>query len=365
MNEPWTIRRVVRWTTEDFKRRGLSTPRLDAEVLVAHALGADRVRLYLDLDRVLSAGELDAIRAFVQRRRRREPVAYIVGRREFFGRSFRVSKEVLVPRPETELVVERALEAVAPRREPRTVRLEVVAPQVEARRGIETRVEPLETSAESEETEGADAIFVDSQARRDMRGGRARAPGETSDATRGPALRVLDVCTGSGCIGLTLAMELPQADVVLADVSPEALEVARSNLDVLAEADPTLRSRVRLVQSDLFDAIDPRERFDLVTCNPPYLSEADLADCAPEVREHEPRLALVAGPRGDEVLVRLIERAPDCLVPGGRLVTEVGAGQAERVCAALIAAGFVDVRTHRDLGGHERVVEAVTPSRRT
>jgi release factor glutamine methyltransferase len=112
--ETWTIRRVVQWTAQDFAARGLDSPRLDAELLVAHALQIDRVRLYMDLDRPLVPDELAAIRALVIRRRKREPLAYVIGTREFFGRSFAVTPAVLVPRPETETLVERALELLPP-----------------------------------------------------------------------------------------------------------------------------------------------------------------------------------------------------------------------------------------------------------
>lgn len=284
--EGWTIRGVVRWAETDFRGRGIASARLDAELLVAHALGLDRVRLYMDLDRPLVPAELAEIRGLVVRRRRREPVAYILGQRELWGRSFDVTPAVLVPRPETETLIEHAL--------------------------------ALPTAA---------------------------AP-----------LRALDLCTGSGCIGVTLAAERPDASVVLSDLSAAALEVARRNAEKHGVA-----ARVELREGDLFAVLGTDERFDLVTANPPYLAEAELATCAPDVREHEPRVALVAGPAGDELLVRLARGVRAHLAPGGHVLSEIGAGQGPRARALFEAAGLAGVEIVRDLAGLDRVVVGRAP----
>lgn len=284
---PWTIRRVVGWSARDFAQRGIASARLDAEVLVAHALGIDRVRLYMDLDRPLQAAELARIRASVARRRRREPVAYIVGAREFYGRRFEVSPAVLVPRPETELLVERALSLLA------------------------------------------------------------------RDA-RGPAL---DLGTGSGCIAVTLALERPALEIDATDLSPDALAVAARNAAALGIAD-----RVRLHRGDLFAALPRPQSYALVVSNPPYVADSERTLLAPEVRDHEPALALFAGADGLDVLRRLVREAPDWLAPGGTLLVEIGSGQGEAVSALARQAGLVDVAVHRDLAGHDRVVEARRPT---
>jgi release factor glutamine methyltransferase len=279
--ESWTVRGVLEWMAKDFAARGMDSPRLDAELLVADALGIDRVRLYMDLHRPLVAGELVAVRARVARRRAREPVAYILGRREFYGRSFEVGPAVLVPRPETETLVERALELLP-------------------------------------------------------------AEGEG---------RVLDLCTGSGAIAVTLAAARPVLRVDATDVSEQALEVARRNAARLGVAE-----RVRFHRGDLFEPLPAGRRYDLVVANPPYVPDRVVATLQPEVAEHEPRIALAGGDDGLDVVRRIVAGASDRLVPGGRLLFEIGAGQAGAV-RELLEGRLREVRIHPDLAGIERVVE--------
>lgn len=365
--EPWTVRRVVRWSAEDFAQRGLASPRLDAELLVARALGLTRVQLYMDLERVLVDEELAAVRALVQRRRKHEPVAYLLGEKEFWGRSFQVDASVLVPRPETETLVERAL-ALLPgdarkRGASRSASIELAArepePEIqrEAASGVPTHVEravDLALDARQEHPSGEQsAPFTASHER-----------SEGSQAHEAPSpgtARILDLGTGSGCIGLTLACERSTVEVVLTDLSRAALAVARANLARFAERDPTLRARVTLHEGDLFAAVPAGARFDLVTCNPPYLSENELAEVDRDVREHEPRDALVAGPRGDEILARLAAEVGAWLAPGGVVLTEIGVAQGARVRRLFEAAGLCDVRVHQDLSGRDRVVEGRAP----
>lgn len=283
MSEPWTIRRVVKWSSDDFAGRGIESARLDAELLVAHALGLDRVKLYMDLDRPLTPDELARIRELVVRRRKREPIAYILGRREFYGRSFEVTPAVLVPRPDTETLIERALELLP------------------------------------------------------------------EDAT-GPAL---DLCTGSGCIAITLAAERGALVVDATDLSEEALAIAQKNAASLGVAE-----RVSLHRGDLFAALPAPREYALIACNPPYIPEGERDTLAADVAQYEPGLALFAGGDGLDVLRRLCAEALRWLAPGGTILIEVGAGQAPSVIALLEAAGLGEARAHRDLGGHERVVEA-------
>lgn len=284
MTDAWTIRRVLQWTAQDFTERGIDTARLDGELLVAHALGLDRVGLYLDMDRPLQPPELAAIRALVKRRREREPVAYILGCREFYGRSFEVDPAVLVPRPDTETLVERAL---------------------------------------------------------------AHLDGEG---------RVLDLCTGSGIVAVVLAAERPAIHVDGTDLSEAALEVARRN----AERHGVVE-RTAWFQGDLFEALPAGCTYDLIVANPPYVSEGDYESLQPEITRWEPRLALTAGPEGLDVLQRIAREAGDHLVAGGRILVEVGQGQAEAVASLFGQAGLDHIATHPDLAGIPRVVEALRP----
>jgi release factor glutamine methyltransferase len=287
-DDVWTIRRVIAWATDDLRKRGMSSPRLDVELLLGRVLGVDRVRLLIEADRPLERSELTHYREYHQRRRAGEPVAYMLGVREFYGRPFRVDPRVLIPRPDTETLVEVALE--------RTRHLYLAA-------------------------------------------------------------RVLDLCTGSGCVAITLARERPTTCVLGADVSPDTLAVAAENALRLGAV------TLGLLRSDLFSALDPRRhRFDLITANPPYIAECEIVGLPMDVRGFEPRLALVAGPDGLALIRRIATEAPDFLDPGGVLALEVGAGQAPEVRGILQANGFGDITTRRDYGGHERVVSGAVPA---
>jgi release factor glutamine methyltransferase len=288
VNQPsplWTIESLLRWAMEDFRTRGIESPRLDAELLLAKALGTTRIQLIVDAKRPLSPDELARMRELVRRRRTREPIAYILGEREFYGRTFRVDRRVLVPRPDTETLVDVAL----------------------------TRTRALSMS-----------------------------------------LRALDLCTGSGCVAITIGRERPTASVVGGDLSADALAVARDNALRLGAYNVAWR------QGDLFDAVAAPARFDLVTANPPYIAAGDVASLMVDVRDHEPRLALDGGDDGLSLLRRVVREAPARLVsPGGVLAVEVGAGQAAAVVALFEGAGFAAIAVQRDYARIERVVSGM------
>ena len=284
--EPWTVKRVLSWAADDLRRRGSPSPRLESELLLAHVLGCDRVRLVIDADRPLDTDELGTYRSLHQRRRRGEPVAYLRGEREFFGLRFAVDHRVLVPRPETELLVEVGLR--------RTAHLSLSA-------------------------------------------------------------RVLDVCTGSGCVAIALKKQRPTTCVLGADVSLEALAVARYNAERLG-------ALVGFRRSDLFaDLGHLGGKLDLVTANPPYISDADLPGLPVDVRDFEPHLALAGGHDGLTQLRRIAAEAPAVLAPGGVVAVEVGAGQAPSVRQAFESAGLREVEVARDYAGIERVVSGASP----
>jgi release factor glutamine methyltransferase len=282
---PWTVRRVLGWTTQHFEKLGLDSPRLTAELLLAHVLRTSRVRLYTDLDRPLEAAELAAYRGLIGRRAAGEPTSYLTGTREFYGRTFAVDPRVLVPRPETELLVEAVLQAVP----------------------------------------------------------------------RDAEVRILDVCTGSGCVGITLALERPRARLLATDTSPGAVEVARANAAALGAAD---RFEARL--GDLFAPVAGESPFDVVVANPPYVPAAELPTLSPEVRR-EPSLALDGGPDGLDVVRRIAAEAPRRLVPGGLLALEIGDRQGPAVHSLLETAGYGSVRIERDLARHDRLALGTHP----
>lgn len=282
--EVWTVGTVLRWATDDFKARGLDSPRLDAELLLGKVLGRDRVGLIVDARRELAPEELAAYRELILRRRKAEPVSYILGVREFYGLSISVDARVLVPRPETETLVEVAL-----------------------RRTAESHLY-----------------------------------GEA-----------LDLCTGSGCVAIAFARRRPTWRVLGVDVSEDALEVARRNAERLGAA-----WNAHFAWGDLGSALPPDTQFDLITANPPYIPSGEIETLRPDIREHEPRLALDGGADGLDIVRRILLMGRDRLRPGGILAMEVGHDQASAVVELLTDAGWSDVGVEPDYARIERVVSA-------
>lgn len=274
--------------TDDLRKRSVDGARLDAELIVAQALGIDRVKVIVEGQRLLEPRELETIRALFKRRRGFEPVAYLRGYREFYGRSFRVDRRVLIPRPDTETLIDVALERL---------------------RG------------------------------RDL------------------GARVVDLCTGSGCVAVTLKLERPTITVDATDLSEGAIEVARDNAQRLGAV-----WNVRFAVGDLFAPLGSARRvYDLVVANPPYIATAEIAELQADIRDHEPRLALDGGADGLVVVRRIVAEAPRWLRPGGALALELAAGQAEAVERLFVEGGFTEVRRAQDYGGHERVVSGRLP----
>jgi release factor glutamine methyltransferase len=280
MSSATTIGELLRWAAETLAPAS-PTPRLDAELLLAHALGWNRARVLAELRWSPVPGPVATFQQLVARRRDLEPVAYLVGQREFYGLDFVVDQRVLVPRPETELLVEQAI----------------------------VRARALERPL------------------------------------------IADICTGSGCIAVALAHELPQARIVASDFSPGALEVAQINVERHGVAE-----RVSLLRGDLLEALPGP--VDILVCNPPYTILAEIDE---GVRRYEPHLALDGGVDGLAFYRRLLAQAPAYLRRPGALLLEIGAGQAQAV-SALAAGHFPAARValQRDLAGHPRVVSIDT-----
>jgi release factor glutamine methyltransferase len=263
-----------------FGDRGFENPRLEAELLLAGVLGIRRLDLYLQHDRPLTVEELERFRGAVRRRLRHEPLQYVLGTAAFRQLELAVDPRVLVPRPETEVLV---------------------------------------------------GLVLDWAASRGSRG------------------RVLDVGTGSGAIALSLAAEGSFRDVVATDVSADALAAAAGNAARCA-----LAGRVEFRRGALFEAV-AGERFDIIVSNPPYIAEAERQSLQPEVRDHEPALALFGGADGLSVIRPLVTGAPGFLEPGGLLAVELGLGQGEAVLGLLDATGaFTGARVAADLTGRGR-----------
>ena len=273
---------------------------LAAELLLMHALGCDRTWLYTHPEAELDASVAREYFRLIARRAAGEPTQYLTRKQEFWGLEFEVTPAVLIPRPETEHVIEVALERLGPR-------------------GIKV----------------------------DMR---------TGEPT--PPLRIADVGTGSGCLAVALAHELPHAEIFATDISAAALEVALSNATRHRVA-----SRIRFLEGDLLKPVSSSSgSFDLIVSNPPYVAQDDAATLAREVREHEPHASLFGGPSGIEVYERLIGQAGELLRSCGVLVLELGYNSAQPVRAMLVAQGhWVNVSVTNDLAGIPRVLAAERP----
>ena len=301
-----TVAAALSWADQRLSAAGVEDGRLEARILLEHCLGLTRAQLLCQPGHPLTPRELGAYRALVARRADREPLAYVVGHWEFLGLDFAVDSRVLVPRPETELLVEEALK---------------VLQEVFGR--------------------GIDAASV-----RDTR----RDPGALRfDGGHGLQARVADVATGSGVIAVSLAVRRPDVLVYALDISSDALAVAAEN----AHRHGVSR-RVVLLQGDLLQPLP--EPVDVIVANLPYVSSADLVDPQPEVAR-EPRLALDGGPDGLELLRRLIGQVSRLLLPGGALLLEIGASQGPAVVAlARQAFPGASIRLVADYAGLDRVV---------
>lgn len=271
--------------TDKLSASGIAAARLDAELLLSHVLQKDRTWVFTHAHDGLDAGSDKQFQQLVLRRSRREPLQYILGGQEFRGLEFKVTPEVLVPRPETELVVESAI------------------------------------------------TFLKSI----------------------PHPAIIDLCTGSGCIAVSLTKEIETARVFATDLSDRALIVARENA-----RNHGVTERIRFFEGDLFSPLkelDLRGRIDVITANPPYIQSADLPELQPEVRDYEPHVALIAGPEGTEIHERIITEAFAFLKKGGALIMEMGIGQSATLIAMAEAAGeYGKPETRKDLAGIDRVI---------
>jgi release factor glutamine methyltransferase len=274
--------------------QGVDTAPLDAEVLLSHTLGLSRAGLYVRLSTPLTSSQREMFWSLIARRAQREPLAYLTGEREFWSLTFTVSPAVLIPRPETEIVVETALRLLA-------------------------------------------------QSPAHQRHSEAHRP------------NILEIGTGSGCIAIALAKELPNAELWAVDISMAALTIAQGNAQRHKVSD-----HIHFQPGDLFSPITyANEQFDLIVSNPPYIAQPDLATLQPEVRDWEPRMALDGGHDGLDFYRRLVTESPSYLRPGGWLVVELDAGQVSDVLSLVHAQHtFGESYSVKDYADHERVVVA-------
>jgi release factor glutamine methyltransferase len=286
--EQWTVGKLLTWMNGYLTERGIDAPRLSAELLLSHVLGCKRIELYTNFDRPVEQARLDELRGLVKRCGEHEPVAYLVGRCEFYSLEIRVNRSCLIPRPETELLVERAIDRLRLRPKPAAV---------------------------------------------------------------------LDLCTGSGCIAIAIAKNVPECSVTATDVSDEALSAADENVRTHG-----LTERVQLLCGDLFDPlIDGLDRtsFDMIVSNPPYVSSAEMEVLDRNVKDYEPVRALHGGADGLDVYRRIVEKIETFLKADGVLLLEIGYAQGPAARALLEGTGiFEKIAVEKDRSNNDRIVIA-------
>jgi release factor glutamine methyltransferase len=299
-----TVLEIIQRGTEFLGKRGVDSPRLQSELLVAHFLNMPRMKLYLDFERVLTSVEVDGLRSLVQRRGLRQPLQHITGSACFCGLEIAVNQKVLIPRPETELLAELGWEFL---------------------NQSSGANEPVDLAASPAET--------------------------VPPADRAPGPSALDFGTGSGCLAIAIATHSPSALIHAVDISSEALEVAAKNA-----ARHRVSERIQFAHGDGFAALGSRTEFDLIVSNPPYIPTAEIETLQPEVRDHDPREALDGGGDGLNFYRRLSMEARPFLKANGIMMLEFGDGQAQQVGAILEKQNWVVERVVADYTQHPRIL---------
>ena len=280
-NQAWTVKAVLDWTIGHLKQAGSESPRLDAEILLAHARGCQRIQLYTSYETLLSDSERSTMRELVRRRAKMEPVAYLVGYREFFGLNFEVTQDVLIPRPDTETLVLEAIEHIG-----------------------------------------------------------------------GTEKRVLEIGTGSGCIAVSIAARCPRAQVVAVDCSAAAIAMAEKNA-----SRHNVQDRIDFRLGSTFAPLESEERFDVIVSNPPYIGTDEIPELMPDVRLHEPHLALDGGADGLDIIRDIVAGLQQHLHGGGLFLMEIAPEQENAVRDLCTSIPVVEsVTGHRDLSGSTRVM---------
>jgi release factor glutamine methyltransferase len=295
-NDPWTIQKLLTWVTEYLNNKGVDAPRLSAEWLLSHVLGLKRIELYTQFNKIVEQDRLTQLHEFVRRAGAHEPIAFLTGKKEFYSLEFEITKDCLIPRPETELLVERAIEFL---RNP--ARWGSIVPR---------------------------------------------------------CISICDLCTGCACVAIALAKNLADCKVVATDISDAALVVAEKNV-----VKHGLGNRIKLLQGDLFEPIISGlgpAKFDLIVCNPPYVSEPEYEKLARNVRDFEPKLALTAGQEGLDIIKKIVANAGQFMKPAAALMLEIGNEQGAAVRKLLENTGFfATITIEKDYSNLDRLAVAV------
>jgi release factor glutamine methyltransferase len=284
----WTIQKLLNWVAEFLKKKGIDSPRLSAELLLCHVLGLKRIELYTQFEKIVTKEQLDQLHGLVERAGRSEPVAYLVGKTEFYSLELEVTADCMIPRPETELLVERAIEFLR---------------------------------------------------------------------TRSSKQLVCDLCTGSGCIAVAIARNYPDCRIIATDICDAALNVAARNIEK-----HNLKEQIKLLCGDLFDPIVPQldaGKFDLIACNPPYVSSVEFEKLGKNVKDYEPKQALFAGDDGLDIYRRIVGRVGEFLKPDAALMMEIGYNQGQAIRQLLEQIRiFAEIMIEKDFHDNDRIVIA-------
>ena len=321
----WTVGRLLKWTADYFAQHGVDTPRLDAEILLASAMGCERIGLYTRFMEPASDEVRATYRDFVKRRAAGEPTAYLIGEKEFYSLTFKVTPDTLIPRPETEHLIIETLDII---------KKQELKGESQGNQSEDPAQTPEDTVTDSETGETYIKFVPRANPLQDVK------------------LDILDVGTGSGIIPVTLAKQLPSCRFVAVDVSQPALEVAKLNAQT-----HEVRDRIEFRYSDLFSAIKSDEKFDFILSNPPYIGEEEREALDASVRDFEPAVALFSGPKGTDLIEKMLDQAPDKLKSGGWLLFELSPIIHEQVLNILSKTpALAYIKTVIDFAGLPRIV---------
>ncbi|WP_218460512.1 tRNA (guanosine(46)-N7)-methyltransferase TrmB [Rickettsia sp. TH2014] len=318
----YSIKQVLSKASDKLNRIGISSSQLEARILLRHVINKPIEYLLINLDEQLNEVEIEAFEKLLERRLKHEPIAYITGVKEFYSRDFIVNKHVLIPRNDTELLVNVMLQRYSH------------SPQCHSHT-------PLCHSRENGNPEKTLKQQLDPRFRGD----------DIKEARNDKLLSILELGTGSGCIAISILCELPNANVIATDISLDAIEVARNNA-----LKHHITDRIQIIQSNWFENIKD-QRFDFIVSNPPYISHSEKSEMAIETLNHEPHLALFAEEVGLQAYRIIAENAKKFLKPNGKLVLEIGFNQAERVSKIFLDYGYNIDNIYQDLQSHHRVIE--------
>lgn len=309
------IREALAQGSADLKYAGIKTPGLDASLLLAHILKKTRTELLAATTETLSEKTCEEFCSLIERRASGECAAYLTGKKEFRGLEFKVNNSVLVPRPDTETLVEAAVK--------------IISLQISKKKNDKV------TQSFTEEKDNDQGL-------------------NTLCCLEVNKIKILDLCTGSGAAAIALKHEKPELEVYAADISKEALEIAKENaVNLLGD------NKIQFFQGDLFDALIAHpSSFSVIISNPPYIPSAEIETLQAEV-QNEPRIALDGGVSGLEIIERIIDSAPFYLQNGGTLLLEADPRQMEKIKKLLKHKGFKNIDFYRDLSDNQRVISGI------